>query len=136
MKLVNADEALPEVFYLFVDQRSLMARNNLAVGSFSSAAFNSFSDLAFIDKYVRGTVRYLPYQVAQSDLLAVSPFLMSTVGQYRVEYDAEVFREKNHPFYPSRLSAMYAFGTWSSWPRPSASTDRVTASCCRRQCGR
>lgn len=55
-------------------------------------------------------MRYLPYEPCHSDALAVSPYFMTAINDYRIEYDAEVFREKYYPLYPSRLSALYAFG--------------------------
>ena len=45
-----------------------------------------------------------------SDNRSPSPYMLSAINDYRIEYDAEVFREKNYPLYPSRLSALYAFG--------------------------
>ncbi|PCI43871.1 MAG: hypothetical protein COB41_06065, partial [Proteobacteria bacterium] len=41
----------------------------------------------------------------------LSPYLLSAINDYRIEYDAEIYREENHPLYPSRLSALYAFGS-------------------------
>lgn len=45
-----------------------------------------------------------------SDNRSPSPYMLSAINDYRIEYDAEVFREKNYLLYPSRLSALYAFG--------------------------
>ena len=111
MKLLNSDEPMPEVFYVFVNLRSPITAHNFAVGGFTSAAFNSFGVDGFLEKYLEGSARYLPYEPVRTDLPAASPFLMSTVGNYRVEYDVESFRERHHPLLPSRLSAIYAFGS-------------------------
>jgi hypothetical protein len=61
-----------------------------------------------------GKVRYLPYELCQMDQLTISPYFLSAINDYRVEYDAEVYRFKYYPLYPSRLSAIYAFGDYET----------------------
>lgn len=112
-KLCNADSQAPDEYFVFVDPKNFMARNNLAVGVFTSAAFLSCTmDMGFLEKYLRGTVRYLPFEPTSSDIMAVSPFMLSSIAGYKIEYDFEVLREKHFPLFPSRLSATYAFGSW------------------------
>jgi hypothetical protein len=39
---------------------------------------------------------------------------MTAINEYRIEYDAEYERVRINPRYPSRLSAIYAFGDYAS----------------------
>lgn len=114
-RLLNKDEAIPEVFYIFVNQLNPTTEHNFRViGQFCSAAFLSIDDQDFLKKYIQGSIRYLPYEPCRMDQLAVSPFFMTAINDYRIEYDAEVFREKHANLIPSRLSALYAFGDYES----------------------
>jgi hypothetical protein len=114
-KLLNKDELIPDVFYIFVNQlKFITAHNFQKTGKFSSAAFSSLSDENFLQKFMQGSVRYLPYEPCKMDQLAISPFFLSAINDYRIEYDAEVFREKHAKLLPSRLSALYAFGDYES----------------------
>ncbi|MCE5226998.1 MAG: hypothetical protein LLG05_14230 [Porphyromonadaceae bacterium] len=111
MKLINLDEDAPETFYIFVNQLNPMTEHNFKLtNTFSSGSFNSCLDPNFAEKYLRGKARYLPYEPCQADYISPSPFFLSVINDYRIEYDAEVYREKHHPLYPSRLSALFAFG--------------------------
>lgn len=111
MKLINIDEEAPEILYIFVDHFKPITHHNFYLTkTFSSGAVASCSDQKFLKKYIEGKVRYLPYEPCQNDVLAVSPYFLTAINDYRIEYDAEVFREKHHPLYPSRLSAIYALG--------------------------
>lgn len=115
MKLLNIDEECPSEFYIFVNQLNPITENNFRVtGHFSSGAFGSLSNTEFLEKYLTGKVRYLPYQPCEMDQLSLSPYFLTAINDYRIEYDAEVFRERHHPLYPSRLSALYAFGDYES----------------------
>jgi len=111
VKLINLDEDAPNEFYIFVNQFNPMTEHNFKfTKTFTSGAVNSCLDEDFVKKYIEGSARYLPYEPCQSDNISPSPYLLSAINDYRIEYDAEVYREKNHPLYPSRLSALYAFG--------------------------
>jgi hypothetical protein len=114
-KLLNKDETIPEVFYIFVNQLNPMTEHNFKlIGHFSSAAFGSLSDPGFLKKYIEGSARYLPYEPCQMDQWAISPFFLTVINEYRVEYDVESFREKHARLLPSRLSALYAFGDYET----------------------
>lgn len=112
MQLINVDEVCPTEFYIFISQSNLITKHNLEVsGSLSSGAFCSFLDTEFKEKYISGKAKYLPYIIDSSmDMRCINPFCLSTINNYRVEFDAEKFREINLPTYPSRLSAIFAFG--------------------------
>ncbi|MDI3324741.1 hypothetical protein QKW35_10170 [Pontibacterium granulatum] len=112
MKLINIDEDAPDTFYIFVNQLNPITEHNFKhTKTFSSGAVASCMNEDFARKFVDGTARYLPYEPCEFDNLAVSPYCLTAINDYRIEYDAEVYREKHHPLYPSRLSALYAFGS-------------------------
>lgn len=114
MKLINIDEEAPDEFYIFVNQFNPMTEHNFQVTkTFTSGAVNSCIDQKFAEKYINGSARYLPYEPCFHDNISPSPYLISAINNYRIEYDIEVFREKHHPLYPSRLSALYAFGDFA-----------------------
>lgn len=115
MKLINIDEEAPDIFYIFVNQLNPMTEHNFQLTkTFTSGAAVSCLDETFLKKYLEGKVRYLPYEPCQKDILAISPYHVTAINDYRIEYDAEVYREKHHPLYPSRLSALYAFGDFET----------------------
>ncbi|MCH5598198.1 hypothetical protein [Niabella ginsengisoli] len=109
---MNTNEPIPEIFYVFVDQTNFVTQHNLSVTkSFSSGTVFHWNDLKFIEKYVSGKVDYLPFIINQKkDVNAISAFENSLTSEYRTEYNAEMHRFYNYPHYPSRLSAVYAFG--------------------------
>lgn len=111
-KLINIDEEIPSEFFIFVNQLSPMTYHNFnLIGQFSSGAFTTASfGPEFLQKYLNGSFRYLPYQPVPMDAVALSPYFLTAINDYRIEYDAEVYRERYLPLYPSRLSAIYAFG--------------------------
>ncbi len=112
MKLFNLNEDIPDEFYIFVNQMNPITHHNFTVTkTFTSSAVSCIEiDKSFIKKFINWTARYLPFEPCQSDNRSPSPYMLSAINDYKIEYDAEVFREKNYPLYPSRLSALYAFG--------------------------
>ena len=112
--ILNTGENIPDEFYIFVSPYPTTTWNlNLGKG-FSSAGYDNCSDSDFKTKYLNGTVTYLPFQPSKSDLITISPYCMTAINSYRIEYDAEVCRSRLFPKYPSRLSATYAFGDYES----------------------
>ncbi len=113
MRLINIDEEAPEEFYIFVDRSNFITAHNFRLTKkFSSGAANSCSiDSNFEKKYKEGSANYLPYKLCEIDTVSPSLYFLSAIKNYRVEYDAETYRKHNHPLYPSRLSAIYAFGS-------------------------
>ena len=113
MRLINIYEEAPEEFYIFVDHSNLITAHNFKfTKTFSSGAASSCDlDTNFEKKYKDGSAKYLPYKLSEIDTLSPSLYLLSAINNYRIEYDAETYRKQNHPLYPSRLSAIYAFGS-------------------------
>lgn len=121
MKLLNINEDCPIEFFIFVNTLNPVTEHNLELtGCFSSAAFASISiSPEFLQKYQSGKIRYLPYEPCEMDQLAISQYYLSAINDYRIEYDAEICRENNYSLYPSRLSALYAFGDFDSCQKVS-----------------
>lgn len=114
-KLLNLDEEIPSEFFIFVNQLNLITYHNFNLTrKFSSGAFASLEFPGIRKKYVNGTIRYLPYEPCKMDRIGLSPYFLTAINDYRIEYDIEVYREKHHCTYPSRLSAIYAFGNYES----------------------
>jgi hypothetical protein len=117
MKLINFDEDIPDEFYVFINLQNFLTKHNYENSkSFTSAAFGSlFMGESFIAKYLNGEIDYLPYTPnSNNDLNVVSPFRSSITAQYTTEYNVELSRKYNFPLFPSRLSAIYAFGDYNS----------------------
>lgn len=114
--LLNIKSDIPESFYIFVDPRNFIAKQALeSTKTFSSSAYTKCKyDESFLQKYLRGEVKYLPYKKNKQELDIFSPFYRSVINNFEVEYDAECSREKYYPLYPSRLSAVYAFGDYQT----------------------
>jgi len=111
-KLMNVDEVAPQEFFIFVNQFNWQTQHNFRLtGKFFSAGFTSLELPGFLQKFLEGKVRYLPYEPCAMELMAVSPYFLTAINDYRIEYDIEVFREKHCRLFPSRLSALYAFGS-------------------------
>lgn len=115
MKLLNLDEEAPSEFYIFVNHYSPITEHNLRVtGQFISGAFaNLLADGTFLQKYIDGSANYLPFERC-NDLKVFTPYCVTAINDYRIEYDAEICRKNHFPIFPSRLSALYAFGDYES----------------------
>lgn len=107
---------IPEEFFIFVNEHIPLTYHNFnVIKSFVSSGFMTAGlGPVFLEKYLNGTIDYLPYNYNPDFRLAVSPFCMRTINEYRVEVDAEIIRKEFFPLYPSRLSATYAFGDYST----------------------
>lgn len=117
MKLINCNEEIPEEFYVFVDLQNHLTKSNYENSkTFHSAAFGElFIGNDFIEKYKTGAIDYLPFiPNPNNDLHVVSQFRNSITADYSTEYNVELSRKYNFPLYPSRLSAIYAFGDYNS----------------------
>lgn len=114
--LLNNNE-VPEKFYIFVNQLSPITYNNYNVTkTFVSAAYSQCSmEDGFFKKYIRGDVNYLPFVPSQNaDLKVISPFYLTAINEYVVEYNAELKRKSDYLLHPSRLSATFAFGDFDT----------------------
>ncbi len=107
----NIKSSIPEIFYIFINKYNPVAIHNLRiVKTFTSAAYTyCLMDTQFIQKYLDGTAKYLPFSPCENDLKVISPYCMTSINDYRIEYDAEMARYHYFSKYPSRLSAIFAF---------------------------
>ncbi len=107
---------IPRTFYIFCNQLNPVTYHNLRYAkSFSSAGFTQagFDEISR-QRYQDGTATYLPFAKAEPTIQTMSPYLLTAMNEYRVEYDAEQVRLRYFPKLPSRLSAVFAFGTMES----------------------
>ncbi|EGQ8681846.1 hypothetical protein GKA74_23045 [Vibrio parahaemolyticus] len=112
--LINKNENIPEEFFVFVNFSSPLAAHNYKIGAYTSGACSTWFQEETLAKYLDGSLNYLPFEPSQRDPMAVSPYCLTAINDYRIEYDAEIYRKQNHPLYPSRLSATYAFGDFET----------------------
>ncbi len=115
-KLLNLEKDAPSEFFIFVNQNNPVTYHNFNLtGRFVSGAFQSteFSK-EILEKYISGQLQFLPYRLCKMDAVAVSPYFLSAINDYRIEHDVEIYREQHYPIYPSRLSAIYAFGDYET----------------------
>lgn len=119
--LMNTGSECPNEFYIFCNRYNPMTVHNLTVTkTFTSAGYaNCSMDSEFFKKYLDGSATYLPFLPAKPDCNIVSPYCLTAMNDYRIEYDAEVCRKTYYPKYPSRLSAVYAFGDFESCEKVS-----------------
>jgi hypothetical protein len=126
---------VPEWLHVFVASQPMAVMNLQITGQYTSPVVAAAADPAFAAAYAEGTADFLPFVPNQAMSTGfVSPFLMSTVNNYRVEYDAELARRRLYPGSPSRLTAIYAFESMADcevaahrfeWPIQSVQRFRV-----------
>jgi hypothetical protein len=106
--------------YVFVNRASPIAVLNLQItGTFISPVYAAIEqDREFSELYRQGRADFLPF-VPNTGLSTnfMSPFTARTLGDYRVEWDAEVTRKHWFPEAPSRLTAIFAFENWEDCER-------------------
>jgi len=115
-RLMNLDLECPKEFFIFCACYNPMTVHNLTITkTFTSAAYTNCSTSdEFSKKYLEGSVNYLPFLPAKGDCDFLSPYCLTAINDYRIEYDAELCRRKYYPKYPSRLSASFAFGDYET----------------------
>jgi hypothetical protein len=107
------DLALTDAYWISVDPELPFAVWNKDVGVYASAAWTTATfDSSFRKRYIEGQIDYLMFeQNPNFDGGAMSAYLKGVTTEYMVEYNAEQARRQVDPKVPSRLSAVYAFGT-------------------------
>ena len=119
MKLLNVDEDIPEYFYIFLnfnDAFGFMHWNNfnLTKKIFSGAIINSEVSNDYRIKYLKGEQQYLPFVLAENQPPSNTSFTLNIISEYSLEHNLELYRYANINQYPSRLSAIYAFGDYET----------------------
>lgn len=103
-------DALPEEFFIFVNQLHPQAAHNYRI----THTFTSrFYPLLVTEEGRRaldnGDVDPFPFVPNPKMYPDLSPFTVSAMNEYRIEWDAEQVRRHRFPLKPSRLSAIFAF---------------------------
>ncbi len=116
MLLNDKTSLVQNEFYVFIDQcRPITVLNLKDTKCFTSAAYSNCSlDPNFLKKYLEGNVDYFPFIPHEKDLKIISPYCLTAINNYRLEYDAELCRKCYYPKYPSRLSSIFAFGDYET----------------------
>jgi len=111
----NLDPAqYPTSFFIFVNQASATTYNNFnRTGQFCSAGMAAAPAPADWPNLQAGKFDFLPLLPNSNAVGFLSPFVHNLINEYTVEYDAEMYRRQHVPDAPSRLSAVYAFGSMS-----------------------
>jgi hypothetical protein len=106
-----ADQTPPEWVYVFVDPNNVMAVMNLQItGQYTSSVLAALADPDFASGYAEGRADFLPFVPnASVSTHFLSPFVVGTINNYRVEYDAELARRAYFKDAPSRLTGIFAF---------------------------
>jgi hypothetical protein len=120
-KTMNTQENLPEYFYVFVDLDNIITNHNLnTTKCLSSSVIGGLSFPEIFNSYMNGTIDYLPFiPNPNAARKPMSMFQNTITSDYRTEYNCEIFRKHYFPFFPSRLSAIYAFGDYESCKKAS-----------------
>ena len=112
----------PEFFFVFADTADPMCWHNLRFTKsiMSSGYAAAASDPGFLEHYLKGTAVYAPFVPNDARTTGfISKFAISAASNYQVEYDAEYVRFTRYGTLPSRLSAVYAFGSMDECEKAS-----------------
>lgn len=116
---MNINEEIPTEFYVFVNLFNPITKHNFEfTKGFTSGAIGEVASNAhLVEKYMNGTLDYIPFAPSQSvDIHSVSMYSMNSLSGYRIEYNCELYRRSKEfsKAYPSRMSCLYAFGDYDS----------------------
>lgn len=123
MQIFNIDK-IPEYFFVFQSfnsgLRSQVNKHNFEMQKrIMSSGMNTVMDIRKMEQYIKGDIDYLPFVRAKTTNNSPSSFCYNIIRQYNIEHNLEVYRKQNCKQYPSRLSAIYAFGDYDSCVRVS-----------------
>ena len=71
----------------------------------------------YLENYINGKQKYLPFIPSSDIQISPTSFAFNIVKNYALEYNLEQHRYTNFGKYPSRLSAIYAFGDYETCKR-------------------
>ena len=120
MKVMNVQEEIPEVFYVFIGQgktiySQINYHNYKLTHRLVSAGFSSMlADISKIQDFIDGNIFYAPYVPVKPTLIVPSSHQLAVVNGYSGEYALERYRYNHFKTYPSRFSCLYAFGDMES----------------------
>ena len=123
MKLINVDEEIPEYFYVFLNFNNSLGHMHLnnfnLTKSISSGLINNMFNNTYLENYINGMQKYLPFVPSNEVPSSPTSFSLNVVNEYTLEYNLELYRYVNVNKYPSRLSAIYAFGDYETCKKVS-----------------
>jgi hypothetical protein len=107
------DLPLPDDFYIFVtSDNPTMLWNIEHIGNISSSAFAAYGSIPeFRAQYDAGEDDWLPFVPNPKFQHFLSSQSLRTTSNYRAEYHAECVRQRSFRQAPSRLSAVFAWGS-------------------------
>lgn len=109
------NEDAPSEVYIFVNQLHPMVRWNFNInGRFQSGGCSSATSPQGLQHYVEGKLNFCPFVPRDLGNVSPSPYCLSAISDYWIEYDADYWRERVNRLFPSRLSAVFAFGDLES----------------------
>lgn len=117
MKLLNVNEEVPKIFYVFVGQgKFIFSKANyqnylLTKGLVSGGFKNLIERPDMMSDFNMGNIDYVPFKPNKPTFQSPTSHLMDVINTYQMEYILEYHRPK---IYPSRLSCIYAFGNYES----------------------
>ena len=120
MKLLNIEEDIPEIFYIFVGLgKSIASQVNyhnykLTKTIFSGGFKNLMIHYCKIKDFINGDIVYAPFVPNETTFKLPTSHLMGVINGYQTEYILEYTRANNYQKYPSRFSCIYAFGDYES----------------------
>lgn len=120
MKLLNIDEEIPEVFYIFIGQgKNIYSKINyhnycLNKRIVSSGFQGLFTEPSKVKDFLDGNIVYAPFVPNDTTLNVPSSHQMAVVNGYYTEYVLEYVRFTKFKHYPSRFSCVFAFGNYES----------------------
>lgn len=120
MKLMNVNEDVPEVFYIFIGQGKTLSSKinfynyNLTHRIISSGFQGIMVAPEQIQNFIEGDINYIPYLPTETTLTVPSSHRLAVVNGYTTEYALERYRYNNFKTFPSRFSCIYAFGDFES----------------------
>lgn len=104
-------DTLPEEFFIFVNQLHPQAAHNYRITrTFTSRFYPLLTTEEGRQALDKGEVDPFPFVPNPSMYPDLSPFVVSAMNEYRIEWDAEQVRQRHFSLKPSRLSAIFAFG--------------------------
>jgi hypothetical protein len=114
--LLNLNEEIPKVFFVFVNFNNHITKHNLEITKgFSSGAVGQIEITNSLQKYLDGNIDYLPFiPNPNCELISPSMFNINITSEYITEYNCELYRRYNHKIFPSRFSAIFAFGEYET----------------------
>lgn len=117
---LNQKEEIPEYFYIFGNRNNQRFANKseshnieLRNGQLVSSGFINLCNEKKREAFRTGELDYLPFVPSHPTTIGtISPFLSRIIERYSIEYNLEIYRKYYHPTYPSRLSGVFAFGSY------------------------